>query len=84
MVLRGDAAGYVVSPDIDAGPVIGPDQLPSHRHRAREGRIIGFEVDCLDDADVRHHLDEADIDHVGVGGGLAPAPPASAYVSTMR
>jgi hypothetical protein len=65
-------SGTSSAADLDAGPVIGLDQLPGHRHRARERGVIRVEVDCLDDADVRHELDEADVDHVGVGGGLAP------------
>ncbi len=71
MVLGGDAVRDVVSDDVDTGPFIDRRDLPGHRHRASEGRVVGDEVDGLNDPDVRNDLDVASLDDVGLGRGLS-------------
>src|SRR6266540_5636819 len=44
---------------------------PGHGHGAREGGIVGLEVDDLDDAPIEFDLGEAHVDDVFVGRGLA-------------
>ena len=71
VILRGDAVWNVPRDDVHPGPGLRCCQLPRHRHRASERRIIRDEIDSLHDTTWRHDLDEARIDRVALSGRLA-------------
>jgi ASCH domain len=71
VVLGGDAIWDVVGSDVDASPSIDSGDLPGHGRRAGEGRIVGNEVHCLDDADVRNDVDVSSLDDGGIIRGLS-------------
>jgi hypothetical protein len=54
--------------------------LPGHRHRAREGRVVGNEVHGLDDPDVGNDVDVPSFDDVCVSSRL----PGSARMIDVR
>ena len=70
VILGGDAVWDVVSDDVDTSPSIDRGDLPGHRHPAGERRVVGNEVDGLNDPHVRNNVDVLSLDDVGVGRGL--------------
>jgi hypothetical protein len=70
VVLGGDAIWDVVGSDVDASSSLDSGDLPGHGHRAAEARVVGNEVHCLDDADVRNDVDVSRLDDVGISRGL--------------
>ena len=59
-------SGTLVGGEVDARSAIDGGDRPRHRHGARIGRIVGDEVDRLDDPCTGNELDEARLDDVGV------------------
>ena len=71
VVVGGNAIRDVVGSDVDASSALDRCDLPGHRHRAREGRVIGHEVDCLDDANIGNEVDVPSLDDVRIRRRLA-------------
>jgi hypothetical protein len=61
----------IIGADIDPRPGVDRGELPGHRHGARVGGVIGDELHGLQQPHAWDEFDEADLDDVRVGGGLA-------------
>src|SRR3954447_9920586 len=73
VILCRDPVGHPLGPNLDERASVRLRHLPCHRHRPREGRILGDEVDRLHEAPPRHEVHDPRVDDIGVPRGL-PGP----------
>src|ERR687887_587687 len=67
-----DSVRDIVGNDVDACSSVDSGELPSHRHRAGVGGVVGDEIDRLHDPHAGDEVNEPRLDDVAIRSGLAP------------